>query len=351
MISLLVINYRSAGLAIEAIRSARAASAAPLQVVAVENTVESAEAEKLRAHADELVVPARNLGYAGGINAGRARCTGEILIVTNPDVVFAPQSIDRLVAALNDPAAAVAGPALFWDRDQQWILPPADDHSLAQRADDAVATRSRLWFRWRDRRRFRARLRFWLLRQTTEVRAISGAVMAIRAADFDGLGGFDERFELYFEETDFLRRVRARGRRILYVPEARCQHMYNQSAASVTETAAQRYEESQRRFLAKWFGPAVAAMLQRVERPLPAPSLPQLETLDVADPARVAVEASPLPSFVTAAGHFPDSRSVAVPAAVWDAYRGDALYLRVVERDTARVVTAAVRAGVDKMRR
>ena len=349
MISLLLINYRSAGLALEAIRSARAASKEPLQIVVVDNSVDPREAEPLRPHADELVVSSKNLGYAGGINAGRARCRGDILIVTNPDVVFAPGSIDRLAAALHDPNAAVAGPALFWDAGHQWMLPPADEQSLSQRLDDAIATRSQSWFRWRDRRRFRARLRFWSLRATTEVRAISGAVMAIRAADFDAVGGFDERFALYFEETDFLRRLRARGRRILYAPDASCQHVYNQSAASESETAARRYDESQRRFLAKWFGSRVASILLRLERPAPAPRLPLLDAPLLVEPSRVVVEASPLPSFVTAAGHFPRGQEVALPPAVWEAYRGSVLYLRVVERDTARVVTAAVRQGVDKM--
>ena len=36
---------------------------------------------------------------------------------------------------------------------------------------------------------------------------LSGAVLAVRAADLDRAGGFDERFPLYFEETDFLRRI------------------------------------------------------------------------------------------------------------------------------------------------
>ena len=349
MISLLLINYRSAGLAIAAMRSARAATSGPLQIVAVDNSVDPAEAEQLRPHADRLVVPPRNLGYAGGINAGRAQCDGEILIVTNPDVVFAAESIDRLVAALRDPAVAVAGPALFWDAAHEWFLPPADDHSLLQRIDDALATRWGPWFRWRDRRRFHSRLRFWSLREPAEVPAISGAVMAIRAADFDAAGGFDERFELYFEETDFLRRLRKRGRRILYIPAASCQHVYNQSAASETEVAARRYDESQRRFLVKWYGPRVAAILRRLERSVPRSTLPTLQSPLVVDASRVVVEASPLPSFVTAAGHFPKTGEVEIPPAVWDAYRGAALYLRAVERDTARVVTVAVRHGVDKM--
>ena len=126
MISLLVVNYHSAALAVEAIRSARAASASPsLQVVVVDNSEDPREAEALRRIADRVIVPDRNRGYAGGINAGRPACEGDVIIVANPDVVFSPGSIDRLVEPLEG-RVAVTGPALFWDDAHEWFLPPGD---------------------------------------------------------------------------------------------------------------------------------------------------------------------------------------------------------------------------------
>jgi hypothetical protein len=52
----------------------------------------------------------------------------------------------------------------------------------------------------------------------------------------------------------------------------------------------------------------------------------------------VVVEASPLPDFGTAAGHFPTQRRIEVPAEVWDCYRGEALYLRAVDRESGGVL-------------
>ncbi|MEO6258771.1 MAG: hypothetical protein ABIP63_00400, partial [Thermoanaerobaculia bacterium] len=46
--SLLVVNYRSARLALDAIATAQAAHSAPLQVVIVDNSVDPAETEALR---------------------------------------------------------------------------------------------------------------------------------------------------------------------------------------------------------------------------------------------------------------------------------------------------------------
>ena len=337
MISLIVVNYRSAVLAAAAIRSARAAASDEVQVVVVDNSLDPAEAALLRDHADELIVSDRNRGYGGAVNDARPRCKGTTLLVANADVTFGENAIDRLTAALT-PDVAVAGPALYWDDRYSWLLPPSELVTATQKLDEALATRLTPWARWRDRARALARIRFWSLRDVTPVRAISGAIMAIRAADFDAANGFDERFPLYFEETDLLRRLAQRGRRIVYVPEARCRHIYNQSAGSDRELAGQLYARSEAAYLEKWSGKPVARLVKALERPAKAvPSVSINGPMDL--PAGdTIVEASPLPSFWTAAGHVPGGRSVDVPPEVWQAYRSDVLYLRVLQRSSGRIL-------------
>jgi hypothetical protein len=52
----------------------------------------------------------------------------------------------------------------------------------------------------------------------------------------------------------------------------------------------------------------------------------------------VVIEASPLPTFETAAGHFATGSIADVPGDVWRVYRGDVLYLRAVDRRSGRVL-------------
>jgi GT2 family glycosyltransferase len=331
-ISLLVINYRSADLAADAIRTARASSPEPLQVIVVDNSCDPAEAAALRHIADVVIAAPRNLGYAGGINAGRRSCDGDVIVVSNPDVRFGDHAIDRLV----DTDAAVSGPALFWDDAYQWFLPPADLHSRREVIDRVIASRSQTWARRRDRRRFLARVAFWSLDRPTRVRALSGAVMAIRTSAFDGAGGFDERFPLYFEENDFLRRVRGE---IVYVPAARCRHLYNQSAAGSDEAAA-LYAKSEMLYLRKWGG----AFAKRYEkRSLDSPIRTIANQPEVSDDNFV-IEASPLANFETAAGHFGPAEDVSID--IWNAYRGDILYLRAVDRRSGRVLRSWAKARI-----
>lgn len=333
MISLIVVNFRAAALAADAIRTARAASSSPIQVIVVDNSCDPREAEALRGLGDDLLISETNRGYAGGINLGRTAATGDVIVAANPDVAFAEGSIDELVNALHD--AAVAGPALFWDEEHRWMLPPGDRDSALEKLDAILASRSRAWFSERDRRRFRKRVAFWSLTQTTEVQMLSGAVLAFRAADFDDVDGFDERFRLYFEETDFLRRIAERRERVVYVPSARCRHLYNQSASQVGGEAAARFVESELRYLEKWNGPLLARTLTRMERELPAHNATTIDGPIVIDRDDLVVEASPLPSFTTAAGCFASRGEIDVPPNAWTS---PVLYLRTVVRETGEVL-------------
>jgi GT2 family glycosyltransferase len=335
--ALIVVNYRSSSLALEAIRSARAASSEPLQVVVVDNSL--AEGDALRPACDVLLTPPRNLGYAAAINLARRSVDAELLIVSNPDVVFGAGSIDTL-----DIGVPVAGPALFWDDAFTWILPPSDGYTTRERLDFALASRSGAWARARGRRRFLRRLAFWSRTETARIETISGAVMAIRADAFDRAGGFDERFFLYFEETDFLRRVPA----VWYVPSAHCRHIYNQSAAGTPE-AAGYYAQSERRYLEKWSGALATKVIKRLETSRPESLRPRAsggEGARRADEGEMILEASPVPTFDAAAGLLTPGDSTDVPPEVWASYRQEVLYLRVVERATGAVLATYARRRI-----
>ena len=51
-----------------------------------------------------------------------------------------------------------------------------------------------------------------------------GAALLVRREDLEAVGGFDESFFLYAEETDLMKRWKDAGRRVLFVPEAEVVH-------------------------------------------------------------------------------------------------------------------------------
>ena len=59
---------------------------------------------------------------------------------------------------------------------------------------------------------------------------VSGACLLVRRRDADAVGLLDERYFMYPEDVDFCAAIRARGRRILFVPAARSSHLRGRSA-------------------------------------------------------------------------------------------------------------------------
>ena len=77
------------------------------------NAVATAVAAKVGAR---TVTLERNIGFAGGVNAGLAACRGEIVALLNDDAFAEPDWLKRSTAALDDDVAAVAGKLLFEKR-------------------------------------------------------------------------------------------------------------------------------------------------------------------------------------------------------------------------------------------
>lgn len=342
--SVVIVNYRTAALACEAVASARTASSLPVEVIVIDNSESAEEAGVLAGSGADLVLVApRNLGYGAGVNFGASKATGDVLLAANPDVIFHAGAIDALLDGSDD--RTVAGPAIFWDRACSWRLPPADLPSAAHKIAQLRASRSVSYARRRDAARARERAWFWSLGSTTDVDAISGAVMAIPRGLFDRAGGFDEQFFLYFEEMDLIRSIRRLGGHVVYVPGARCTHLYNQSAPANAD-AGSHFGQSEERYLRKWNGQSMVTVLQVFGRPLPeyedftpvkrGEALP----LDTIAPEHCVIEASSLTTFETAAGTFPVEAEVRVPEPILRRYSEPVLYIRAIEKETGRMIRA-----------
>jgi len=172
-----------------------------------------------------------NLGFARANNLGIAATAGDYVLLLNPDTVVPPGAIQALVEALDrNPDAAVAGPRLVdatgaaelsfgpaispWGELTQKVLMRLYDRRLGPVV------------RYVERRSRDAGERAW----------VSGACLLIRRTDLEAVGGLDERFFLYTEDVDLCTSLRARGRRILFVPASEVRHLRGRSAARNPDT-------------------------------------------------------------------------------------------------------------------
>ena len=85
-----------------------------------------------------------------------------------------------------------------------------------------------------------------------EVDWVSGACCLVRRQAFEDVGGFDERYFLYWEDADLCRRVRREGWRIRFRPDpaARVVHTAGRSSAGVSAQAMRAFHDSAYRYYA-----------------------------------------------------------------------------------------------------
>ena len=277
-VAVLIVSYQSAALTIENLRSLQeeAANAAPgiaVRVIVVDNA--SGDYPILQRAIEEngwgswvtLLLAPRNGGFAYGNNLALRKALEErppdYLHLLNPDAQVKPDAITALVRFLEShPAVGIAGSSFENADGSDWPIAfrfPSLISELCAALHIGLVTR--LFGRWQVPRT--------MSRTAQQVDWISGASMLIRSKVFETLGGLDENYFLYFEETDFCRRAAAAGFETWYVPESRVMHVAGHSTKAMERTGGPKrlpayWFESRRRYFAVAFGMRRAILIDLI---------------------------------------------------------------------------------------
>ena len=166
---------------------------------------------------DRVLSLPENYGYAGGMNAGlrfwRERAGeegagggggGAPVLVLTPDAIVQPDTLRRLAEELDrTPDAGLVGPLVVHARDPGWVS--AGGRVIPGRVESGPLHEVRS-------------------PEPHDVDWIDGCCMLIRGEALREVEGFDDRFFIYFEETDLCARVRAAGWRVRLVPGTEIDH-------------------------------------------------------------------------------------------------------------------------------
>lgn len=251
----IIVNYNAGPALLRCVGSVLAEKE-PLKVVVADNDSSDGSCELLRSRFRragrlEILEYTSNLGFGRAVNACAREAGEEWLLVLNPDCELHPGALAALRRALeNDATAALAGPRVV-DRQGRVLrgtLRTFPDPGKAFRAASGLA----LLGRWLPALGGVERC-VDMMPEAGPVRAeaVTGACMLIRNAVFRELGGFDEGFEMHFEDLDLMYRMRERGWHCLYVPEAAVFHAQGTSSRSRRGWVHRQKHRGMQRFFRK----------------------------------------------------------------------------------------------------
>lgn len=198
------------------------------EVILVDNasTDNSAEKAKKEFPQIKLLQLKENRGYSVGCNIGVREAKGEFILLLNPDVILLPHCLPRLLefAKANPSVGAVAPKLLNPEGNLQpsirgfpyplsLLLLPLSYLFPSSRAISAY------------------RMTYFSYEEVAEVEQPMSSCLLVRRETYEELGGMDENFPLYFNDVDFLYRMREKGWKIFFLPQAKAVHFLGGSTS------------------------------------------------------------------------------------------------------------------------
>lgn len=241
----------------------RAMDAAPCstRLVVVDNASSEFDTQTfVRTHAPEAVYIARNRndGFGRGSNRGAAEVPARAYFFLNPDTALPDaEVIGKLWSFLEShPFVGIAAPRVCYmdgrlqetcRRFPSWYMPLMQRTRLA---DTPRGQRYRTEFLMQDVDKGSVRPVDW----------VQGSAFMIDGDLFRAIGGFDDRYFMYYEDVDLCRTCWDRGRAVYYLPHAEVLHVYGQGSAKengviknmVRNKLARAHVGSWLRYTRKW---------------------------------------------------------------------------------------------------
>lgn len=185
----------------------------------------------------------KNSGFARACNLAAKKARGEFLLLLNSDARLAPDALAQAVGWIraNSDCAVAGAQLLNADSSRQNSI--ANFPTLATELLNKSLLR-RLW-----PQKFPGKEQYFS--RPIPVETIVGAFMLVRKSVWDELGGLDERFFFFFEETDFCLQARKKNLRVIHLPDVRVWHGQGQTAKQISTGARIEYWRSRYAYFRK----------------------------------------------------------------------------------------------------
>jgi len=207
-LSVVVVSYGSRA-DLERLLPTLFAQGLEVEVLVVDNRPGDGTTDWLRvAYPSIRVIPRPdNPGYAGGNNTGITAARGHYILILNPDTELHPKALKTLLEAIQTHPQALIGAKL--------LNPDGTVNAAGNQMHYSGITTCRGLNQPAER-----------YRGLEPVPLLSGAALIATKETLLGLGGFDEDYWMYLEDTDLSLRARLRGHPLFCANDALITHHY-----------------------------------------------------------------------------------------------------------------------------
>jgi GT2 family glycosyltransferase len=230
LVSFITVNYKTPHLYRHLLKGlAEARPAFPYELFFVDNDSRDGSPDMVREKYPwaKVLASERNRGLGGGLNMALGQAQGKYVCYLNPDLTIFSGELDRWVEWMEQhPEVGVSGPRIVspdnTDQDSCYrfpgLLTPLLRRTVLGKLSVAKPHLEKYLMKGLNRE------------VEQEVDWVLGAAFLIRREILEQLGRFDERFFLYFEDTDLCRRVWSAGHKVMYTPVARFVHYHQRES-------------------------------------------------------------------------------------------------------------------------
>lgn len=241
-LSAIIVSYNTRRMTLDCLRALQSElDGLTAEIWVVDNDSRDGSAEAIRAAFPDvhLIENPNNAGFGAANNLAMKQARGDFLLLLNSDAFPKPGAVRELLdCAARHPQAGVIGPRLLnEDGSLQvscWRLPSPTRAWLENLGVSALLPSHPVlgdYFRWaHDEER--------------EVEFVAGACLLVRRAVYEAVGGFDENFWMYAEESDWQRRMHEAGWTIVFTPSAEVTHLGGASGASESAKISHHFYHS-----------------------------------------------------------------------------------------------------------
>lgn len=228
-ISIILVNYNTSDHILKCLSSLKSIlDFYDHEIIIVDNDSIENELEKLKNISDNIKIIHNNVnvGFGAACNIGAKNSLGKYLLFINPDTIFIEDAFPELIKTLeNNSEIAVASCALV-NQHMDYVYSFNDFPRLKYEFTEAIGSGTH--------NDIQKKIEFLKNNQSKifECDWVIGAFMFIRKTKFDKVGGFDESFFLYYEDTDLCKRIKDAGNQIVVIPYIKVIHTQMSSVRS-----------------------------------------------------------------------------------------------------------------------